>query len=65
MKNKKKGENYKTQTGLWVTFWIMFFLWVWLVIGYISTPTDWSITIITDNNTKEIFYLLNESGVYK
>lgn len=53
---------------LWLVGIVLFFLTlITLAIAgaWIQTPTDWSITIIMDNNTKEVFYVLNETGVYK
>lgn len=53
---------------LWfIGIFLFFILLITLAIGmaYVETPTDWSIRIMMDNNTKEVFYIINESGIYE
>lgn len=59
----------KIQAGMWIwiIFWIMLFLAIMvhdITEAWRLTPTDWSIQIMMDDNTKEVFYLLNETGTF-
>ena len=60
-------DKIKAKMWMWITFWIMLFLAIMIfniTQAWILTPTDWSIQIMMDNNTKEVFYLLNETGTF-
>ena len=54
-----KEENFKTLMSC-ITFMVIAVC-ITFTISWVYTPTDWSITINMDNNTKEVFYLINET----
>ena len=64
---EEKEMTNKQIFWLWLIGTILFFLTLItlaICMAWVYTPTDWTIGIMMDNNTKEVFYIINESGIY-